>query len=53
MSKFINISYTILETIEVPDDATPDDIEEMIEIDMADKNIHNMVNDIEWAYGRD
>ena len=37
MSKVINISYTILENIEVPDDATPDDIEEMIEINMADK----------------
>ena len=48
--KYVNVSYTILETLEVPDNADPDMIEEMIEYDMADKNIHNIVNDIEWYW---
>ena len=46
--KYINVSYTLLETHEVPDDFTPDDIEEMLENDMRDKGIYNMVNDVEW-----
>lgn len=48
--KFVQVSYTILETIEVEDDITADGVEELLEQDMWEKGIYNIVNDIEWQY---
>ena len=48
--KFVQVSYTLLETIEVEDNITPDEVEELLEQDMWEKGIYNMVNDIEWNY---
>lgn len=49
--KTIHISYTILETIEVEDSTTPDEIESLIEDDMWEKGIVPYVNEYEWHYG--
>ena len=48
--KFVQVSYTILETIEVKDDITGDEVEELLEQDMRKKGIYYIVNDIEWQY---
>lgn len=48
--KFVQVSYTILETIEVEDDITADEVEELLEQDMWEKGIYNIINDIEWQY---
>ena len=48
--KFVQVSYTILEVIEVEDDITADGVEELLEQDMREKGIYNIVNDIEWQY---
>ena len=48
--KYVQVSYTILETLEVNDDITPDEVEELIEDDMWDKGIVNYVNEYEWNF---
>jgi hypothetical protein len=47
--KYVQVSYTLLDVLEVPEDFTPDDIEERVEIDMREKGIYNLVNDVEWC----
>lgn len=48
--KYIYVAYTLLETMEVPDDITPDGIEELLDEDLREKGIYDIVNDVEWSY---
>lgn len=43
----IKVSYTILDIIEVPDDATDDEIEELCEQNWYD--VAKDYNDLEWG----
>ena len=46
------VSYTLLETLNVPEDATEEEIEKFICNDMEEKNIYDFVNDIEYTVDR-
>ena len=48
--KFVQVSYTILETLEVKDAITADEVEELLEQDMWEKGIYEIINDMEWYY---
>ena len=47
MSKFIHVAWTYLETIEVDDDATPDEIEDILDRSEPERNTWN---DREWSW---
>ncbi|MBQ4122268.1 hypothetical protein IJD44_00865 [bacterium] len=44
----IQVSYTILDIINVPDDCSDDEIQETVEGHAMDLGIYQLVNDIEW-----
>ena len=46
--KTIYISYTILDTINVPDNCSDDKIQEIVEEHAMDLGIYQHVNDFEW-----
>ena len=47
--KKVHIIYTILDTIEVDDDATPDEIENYFITDNArELGIYDLIDDMEW-----
>lgn len=46
--KNVYVSYTILAMFEVPDETTPDEIEQMIEDHAVESGFNDRVNDIEW-----
>lgn len=48
--KYIHVSYTILRTLEVANDATPDDIENILDNDLRELDLYDRVNDVEWFY---
>ena len=45
----INVSYTILDIIVVPDECSYDEIQEVVEGHAMDLGIYNICNDIEWS----
>jgi hypothetical protein len=43
------VCYTLLETLNVPEGATEEEIEKFIREDMEEKNIYDFVNDVEYT----
>lgn len=50
--KYIHVSWTYLDTIEVEDDATPDEIEEILD-HHAEHDSSKPWNDREWSWAND
>lgn len=46
--KTVQISYTILDTVEVDDGATRFEIDQIVEDNAHELGIYNLVNDVEW-----
>ena len=46
--KTIQISYTILDIIEVDDDMTRFEIDQIVEDNAYELGIYDLVNDVEW-----
>ena len=46
--KTIQISYTILDTIEVDDDVTRFEIDQIVEDNAHELSIYDLINDVEW-----
>ena len=46
--KMIQIIYTVLDTIEVPDNWTEEEIDEAVSNNALDRGIYGMVDDTEW-----
>ena len=42
-------SYTILDIIEVPDNASADDIDEIVHNNASELGFEHLVNDFEWS----
>lgn len=45
---WLSVSYTLLASFDVPDDITPDEIEEIVENHASKEGFWDSVNDIEW-----
>lgn len=48
MAKMLRMSFTILNEIEVPDDVTDEECEELVQEFMEKVGIDDIYNDIEW-----
>lgn len=46
--KTVRISYTIVDSVEVDDDATPNEIQNYIEDNAMELGIYDFINDMEW-----
>ena len=46
--KTVHISYTILDTLKLNDDVTPDEIENYIADNAKELGIYDFMNDVEW-----
>ena len=46
--KSIQIAYTVLDIIEVPDNWTEEEIDEAVSDNALDRGIYGMIDDTEW-----